>query len=175
VTKESTWERPAILGWKEAEKGFWFNNVTGASSWERPEAIGITSSDGDTKYWIINGVSTWEPPAEFSWRAVVSPDPAQEGRTYFENWITKETTWDRPACLGWSRRSQSKTYWWNMVTLETTRNAPVHVVGIETADGHTYYLVRLRCAGGLCLRTLTDSLPPSSAGPQDGRSHLGGA
>jgi hypothetical protein len=80
VTKASTWDRPAILGWKEAEKGFWFNNVTGASSWERPEAVGLSATDGETKYWIINNVATWDPPAEYAWRAVPSNDPVHEGR-----------------------------------------------------------------------------------------------
>ena len=147
-----------MLGWKTAEKGFWFNNVTGASSWERPDAVPLTATDGEAKYWIVNGATTWEPPADFAWRAVPSTDPSHEGRVrtprpppypplahtlpqpYFENWVTKETSWERPAALAWSRRSQNKTYWWNIVTGETTRTAPIHAVGIETPEGHTYYL-----------------------------------
>ena len=80
MTNESTWERPEILGWKEAEKGFWFNNITGESTWTRPVAVPLIASDGQSKYWLIDGDSTWEPPADFCWRSIVSAEPAQEGR-----------------------------------------------------------------------------------------------
>lgn len=124
-----------------AEKGFWHNNVTGESSWESPPALGIPTADGKGKYWVVDGSPSWEPPSPFAWRAIPSTDPAQKGRPYFENWVTKEVTWERPAALGWSRRSVNDTWWWNVVTGETARAPPVDVVGIPTEDGeHTYFI-----------------------------------
>ena len=58
---------------------------------------------------------------------------------YFENWVTKEVTWERPAALGWSRRSQNKTFWWNIVSGETQRATP-ESLGFQTPEGHTYFV-----------------------------------
>lgn len=140
VSKESTWERPAILGWKPAEKGFWHNNVTGESTWKQPEALGHRSPDSEEVYYIVNGVATWDPPSEFAWREVASTDPEHEGRAYFENWNTKEVTWDRPASLGWSRRSFNKTFWWNVVTGEAARSAPTDVFGFDDGQGNRFFI-----------------------------------
>ena len=79
--------------------------MTGESTWKQPDALGITPPDGGRAYWIVDGTPSWTPPAEYAWRAVSSPDEAHAGRSYFENWRTKEATWERPAALGWSRRS----------------------------------------------------------------------
>ena len=114
--------------------------MTGESTWRQPDALGVTTPDGRSRYWVVNGAPSWQPPAEYSWRAVASGDPAHRGRTYFENWVTKEASWARPACLGWSRRSYNNTYWWNVVTGETQRDPPGHVVGHEAPGGHKYYV-----------------------------------
>lgn len=50
-------------------------------------------------------------------------------------------TWERPAALGWSRRSVNDTWWWNIVTGETVRVPPPAVVGIPTEDGQNHYFV----------------------------------
>ena len=112
--------------------------MTGESTWRQPDALGVSTPDGSSRYWIVDGQPTWQPPAEFAWRAVPSKDHA--GREYFENWVTKASVWERPAALGWSRRSYNNTYWWNVVTGETQREAPVHVVGFEAPSGHKYYV-----------------------------------
>lgn len=36
------------------------------------------------------GKATWDPPGEYAWREIPSTDKEHEGRTYFENWVTKE-------------------------------------------------------------------------------------
>ena len=99
----------ALAATQAAEKGFWHNNVTGESTWKQPDALGIPSPDGGRPYWLIDGAPTWTPPSEYAWRAVPSTEEAHAGRVYFENWRTKETTWDRPAALGWSRRSYNNS------------------------------------------------------------------
>ncbi len=114
--------------------------MTGESTWKQPDALGIATPDGTSRYWVVDGQPSWKPPAEFSWRTVASADPAHAGRSYFENWVTKEATWERPAALGWSRRSYNNTYWWNVVTGETQRAAPGHVVGFEAPSGHKYFV-----------------------------------
>jgi hypothetical protein len=53
--------------------------------------------------------------------------------------VTKEVTWERPAALGWSRRSQNKTFWWNIVSGETQRATP-EALGFQTPEGHTYFV-----------------------------------
>ena len=83
--------------------------MTGESTWKQPDALGIPSPDGGRPYWLIDGAPTWTPPSEYAWRAVPSTEEAHAGRVYFENWRTKETTWDRPAALGWSRRSYNNS------------------------------------------------------------------
>ncbi len=138
--------------------------MTGESTWKQPDALGITPPDGGRAYWIVDGTPSWTPPAEYAWRAVSSPDEAHAGRSYFENWRTKEATWERPAALGWSRRSYNNSaskqaafcarytdacmplsclraaYYWNVVTGETSRTAPGHVVGFDAPSGHKYYV-----------------------------------
>ncbi len=123
---------------QSAEKGFWYNNCTGESSWTPPDALGIPSPEGG-RYWIVDGNPTWDAPAEYAWRQVVSTDAAHEGRVYFENYNTGETTWERPPALGWSRRSYNKTYFYNTVTGQSVATAPAHAVGMETPDGTKYY------------------------------------
>ena len=83
--------------------------MTGESTWKQPDALGITPPDGGRAYWIVDGTPSWTPPAEYAWRAVSSTDEAHAGRLYFENWRTKEATWERPAALGWSRRSYNNS------------------------------------------------------------------
>ena len=58
---------------------------------------------------------------------------------YFDNEVTGETTWTRPAALGWSRRSVERTFWYNSVTGASRRDAPVEVVGVHHESGHTYF------------------------------------
>ena len=133
---------------QSAERGFWFNNVTGESTWKYPEALGIKASNTDRVYYIVDGSPTWEPPEAYAWRAVpdTSAEGAAEGRVYFENTVSHEVTWTRPAALGWSRRSVSKTFWYNAVTGETRRDAPTDVVGFEHPSGSRYFVAA--AAGG---------------------------
>lgn len=161
VTNASVWDKPAILGWKAAEKGFWcglsstrcpphsawsdaacahvprYNNVTHISQWKRPDALGIQSKDGTSRFWVVNGNATWEAPVDYAWRVFASKDTQVP---FFENWVTNETTWERPAALAWSRRSYNKTFWHNVVTLESAHRPPAHIVGVETEEGRTYYV-----------------------------------
>lgn len=138
VSKERAWEKPELLAWEELERGFWYNNVTGESTREVPEAIGHASKEHPgSRYWIVGGEPTWEPPEEYAWRRVESDE--HEGREYFSNDVTGETTWKRPAALGWSLRSQSKTYYYNTVTGESTRARPEPLGIGEDAEGNVYF------------------------------------
>ena len=123
-----------------AEKGFWFNNITGASQWERPDALGVESTvDGESRrYWVVDGAPTWTAPAEYAWRQLASPDG--DGRVYFENTATGAVTWERPAALGWSRRSVSRTFWYDSVTGKSQRDIPTHAVGHAHESGQRYFI-----------------------------------
>jgi hypothetical protein len=125
-----------------AERGFWFNNVTGESSWKEPEALGIPAAAGTQgeghRYWVVDGKPSWEAPEEYAWRSLASAEGA-DGRPYFQNTVTQAVTWERPAALGWSRRSVSKTFWYNAVTGESRREPPTDVVGFEHESGQRYF------------------------------------
>ena len=123
-----------------AEKGFWFNNVTGVSQWERPDALGIeTTVDGKAqRYWVVDGEPTWSAPTEYAWRQLVSPDG--NGKVYFENTATGAVTWDRPAALAWSRRSVAKTFWYDSVTGASQREVPAHAVGHPHESGQRFFV-----------------------------------
>jgi hypothetical protein len=125
---------------QQAEKGFWFNNITGASQWELPDALGIeTVVDGEKRrYWVVDGTPTWSAPTEYAWRQLVSPDG--DGRLYFENTATGAVTWERPAALGWSRRSVGKTFWYDSVTGASQRDVPAHAVGHEHESGQRFFV-----------------------------------
>ena len=131
---------PPARSRQTAEKGFWFNNVTGVSQWERPDALGVeTTVDGKTqRYWVVDGTATWSAPTEYAWRQVASPDG--DGRVYFENTATGAVTWDRPAALGWSRRSVSKTFWYDSVTGASQRDVPAHAVGHAHDSGQRFFV-----------------------------------
>jgi hypothetical protein len=125
VTSESTWERPAALSWRAAEKGWWSNNVTGESRTTEPEAMGFLNEEGK-RYWVVSGKSTWTPPTEFAWTEYHSAE--NNGRSYFFNSVTNATQWERPASLGWSRRSYNRTHWQNYITGEKAPELPKHLV-----------------------------------------------
>ena len=42
--------------------------------------------------------------------------------------MTGGTTWDRPAALGWTRRSYNRTQWVNLVTGEASAETPKPLV-----------------------------------------------
>lgn len=136
MSKESTWTKPEILSWKTAERGFWFNNVTQESTWVKPKALGTTMPDG-SRYFVVNGEPTWEAPEEFAWRAV--PSQSHDGRFFFENTMTKVVTWDRPAALGWSRRSVDQHYYWNHKSGAVQNERP-EALGFLSKSGETYYV-----------------------------------
>ena len=51
-----------------------------------------------------------------------------------------QVTWERPAALGWSRRSFNKTFWWNQVTGETQHEEPVDVFGFDDGAGYRFFI-----------------------------------
>jgi hypothetical protein len=113
--------------------------VTGESTWKAPDALGIeaTGSGEGHRYWVVDGAPTWTAPEAYAWRAFVSDDA--DGRAYFENSVSGEVTWERPAALGWSRRSVSNTFWYNAVTGESRRETPSEVLGFEHPSGSRYF------------------------------------
>ena len=79
---------------------FWHNEVTGASSDERPECLPYPDQKTKRSYWIVDGVASWVAPTEYSWRAINTTE--KPPRTFYENYKTNETQWEKPASLGWS-------------------------------------------------------------------------
>jgi hypothetical protein len=76
-----------------------------------------------------------EPPKELAWRPVYM----NATTVYFENWLTKERTWDRPICLSWSKRTIESSYWVNTVNYHTQRDTP-DVIGFVDDRGQRYYV-----------------------------------
>lgn len=113
---------------------FFFNNVTGESTWTRPPAMPLFDASG-RPYWVVGGVASWEPanPAD-NWAPHTSPD----GDTYFVNGAG-ETSWERPAVLGWSVRSNSSFFWYNSVTHATQHERPAVMGHHSEAHNATYY------------------------------------
>ncbi|KAK3233410.1 hypothetical protein CYMTET_56298 [Cymbomonas tetramitiformis] len=83
----------------------WQNDVLGTSQWEEPnEPYRHDGEDG--KYWFdpTKGESSWEFPGP--WTAAKSKE--HQGRAYYHNKETGESTWDMPAVMGWRRISSSE-------------------------------------------------------------------
>jgi hypothetical protein len=99
---------------------FWYNNVTHVSQYEVPESdLGVFDEIAKHMYWVVTvgGVktSTWTKPSEVDWRVMYD---AKSKVPYFRNDALDLTTWDRPACLGWSKRDSEKPFFYNSVTNE---------------------------------------------------------
>lgn len=113
----------------------WFdNNVTREATWVRPPAMPYFAEDG-TPYWLVGGEAAWVPADRGdAWRPRWAPD----GRPFFERLDTQETTWERPASLGWTVRSATKKFYHNTVTEETTRERPA-VLGHHSEEHNATY------------------------------------
>lgn len=141
ATGESTWEKPAQLGWRTQEVGFWYNTVTGQSTGKPPPEVGHFDAASNRTFWIDpeTGKATWIKPAPWDWKEVPSTDPAHDGRSYFVNERTKETQWERPVALGWSRKSKTKIFYFNRLTGESTYERPKAMGYEDPETGRMYY------------------------------------
>jgi hypothetical protein len=92
-----------FLGSARAFGAFYFwNEVTGESTWKDPDHVPFVVEETGARYYVdANGVSTWtRPPDPSGWREFTDDNL---GLPYFHNDVTGETTWERPAALGWTR------------------------------------------------------------------------
>ena len=122
---------------------FWYNNVTLVSQYAYPETdLGLFDAVHQRKYWVSLGedgakTSTWSKPNELDWRSIDDP---VSGRQYFRNDALDLTTWERPACLGWSKRSLERSFYYNTVTHESAwPHEKPDYVPYQTETGHAYW------------------------------------
>ena len=118
---------------------FWHNEVTGASSDERPECLPYPDSKTKRSYWIVDGVASWVAPTEYSWRAINTTE--KPPRTFYENYKTNETQWEKPASLAWVLMDREKPFYFNSVSNQTTRITPSEVGFHDQDRNATYYKI----------------------------------
>lgn len=120
-----------------ATERVWFeNNVTNEATWLRPPGMPYFAEDG-APYWLVGGEAAWVPAnTSDAWRPRWGPD----GHPFFEHLDTQETTWDRPASLGWTARSSSTKFYHNTATNETTRERPA-VLGHHSDEYNATFYV----------------------------------
>lgn len=100
---------------------FWYNNVTFVSQYNHPEEdIGVFDEAHKRTYWVVKSATgqtrtTWDKPAELDWHAQYDE---LSGNYFFRNNQLDLTTWSRPACLAWSKRSLDNAFYYNSVTKE---------------------------------------------------------
>lgn len=95
----SQWEKPEALAWtqKHATKFFWHNTVTDEVQWETPPDARLKSDEHPGQYYhVVNGEATWESP--HGWEVVFDDKYGQE---YYRNTKSDESSWVKPAELGW--------------------------------------------------------------------------
>lgn len=100
VSNEVVWEAPVMLSWKKmsTERVFYFNQVTGESQHSRPLEMGFWSEEHNRTYWVDDqGDATWE--SKYWWTQV--PVEGEEGKFYYVNEMTKESSWEVPSDLAW--------------------------------------------------------------------------
>jgi hypothetical protein len=117
------------------QQHFYFNNISHVSQWARPMEIPHRDKKTGRQYWSVFGQVTWDAPSDLAWRTV----PYNSSLSYFENYKTKERTWDRPLVLGWSKRSVANSYWVNTVSNSATRTVP-YVVGFTDSQANRYFV-----------------------------------
>jgi hypothetical protein len=121
---------------------FWYNNVTLKSQYARPEEdLGLFDENFKQSYWVVEvdgkKVATWEKPSALDWHTIYD---ATHGLPYFRNNALDTTTWDRPACLGWSKRALDKVFYYNTVTKEAAWPGEVpEYVPYQSESGHHYW------------------------------------
>lgn len=120
VTKESRWEYPAELkGGSDADSSwasrqdpasgrtYYYNTVTQATTWERPAGFqegdgAAATSGGGAAPAAAPAASSDAADVPANWSSRTDPN---SGRVYYYNTVTRDTTWDKPACL---EESESK-------------------------------------------------------------------
>lgn len=102
-TQEVSWEAPEAAAWtaRSSKRFFWHNEVTKESQWEKPAVLGLESSEHNATYFEQEGEATWEPPHDAKWTKHAS----EEGHTFFHHPDTDETTWEVPrkSAYAWRR------------------------------------------------------------------------
>jgi hypothetical protein len=118
---------------------FWHNLNSGSASETRPACVPFKDTKSERAYWVIDEAPTWVPPVECAWRAVNSTD--KPPRTFYVNFISNATQWERPESLAWVMMDRSKPYYINVVSNETTRIVPPEVGYRDDERNATYYKV----------------------------------
>ena len=116
---------------------FWHNLNSGASTENRPMCMPYADPKTSRAYWIVDNTATWNPPTDCAWRAVNTTE--KPPRTFYENFRTNLTQWQRPDALAWQLMDRSKPYFFNTVSNETTRITPPEMGFKDEERNATYY------------------------------------
>jgi hypothetical protein len=137
VTGQETTSIPKALSWRKirvSNEEMWFNwqaNITVlAQPQEMPESLLADAEAMMNARWYNKktGEYSWEDPAHRTpWRAVTD----DEGKTFYYNIITAETTWELPVEMAWNEQTSDQhdgmTYFFNQKTGESTWEMPEHL------------------------------------------------
>ena len=91
MSEESSFEWSAF--YDDDGRIYYYNAASGESSWEAPEQYNPPSDDPPH----VTGAGTKEPASSSSSSSAWVSYQDDEGRTYYFNTETEETTWDTPA------------------------------------------------------------------------------
>eukprot|EP00752_Nemacystus_decipiens_P006030 g5445.t1 len=145
VSRPAKKEPPLPPGWTakatSAGKVYYENHITKSTTWDRPVAPaggsdGCSVSAKDTP--SVSRPAKKEPPLPPGWTAKAT----SAGKVYYENHITKSTTWDRPVAPAGGSDESSVNSKETPSASSTAKKEPPLPPGwtIETTpDGKVYY------------------------------------
>ncbi len=134
--EKSTWTE--LGDWVETQddegRTYYYNSKTEETSWERPadlkteeEKVAETKEKDASEDAPIKEEEEEEKPAEGDWTEVQD----DEGRTYYYNTKTEETSWDNPDGFDDTKTDSNDT------KMQETKDETPDAAGIENGDGWT--------------------------------------
>lgn len=118
---------------------FWHNLNTGASTENRPMCLPYADTKTSRAYWIVDNAATWIAPTDCAWRAINTTE--KPPRTFYENFRTNVTQWERPDALAWQLMDREKPFYFNKVNNETSRIVPRELGFKDEERNATYYQI----------------------------------